>query len=163
MATSATQTATESYSTADIENVVRRFTTDLRMIAESSGSLSRSEAEDYGEDIEYLAKKKLLRFVDVTLFVNGEEEKAVRYTVTTSGDLKASRPGGVLWPRKSGGYLSIVVRPTQSFWSIPSVMNALNISWAPTNKDISHSTLKASQGRAYVSNGFAFNREDYSK
>lgn len=54
MASSATQTASETYSVADIENVVRRFTTDLRMIAESSGTLTRLEAEDYGEDIEYL-------------------------------------------------------------------------------------------------------------
>jgi hypothetical protein len=133
------------------------------MIAESSGTLSRSEAEEYGQDIEYLAKKKLLQFVDITLFINGEEEEAVRYTVDTSGRLKSSRPGGVLWPRKSGGYLSIVVRPTQAFWLVPNVMNALNISWVPTNKDVSHSKLKACQGRAFASNGFAFNRKDYSK
>jgi hypothetical protein len=93
MSSSATQTASETYSVADIENVVRRFTTDLRMIAESSGALTRSDAEDYGEDIEYLAKKKLLEFVDITLLVNGEEEKAVRYIVDTSGGLTTSRPG----------------------------------------------------------------------
>jgi Bacterial HORMA domain family 1 len=163
MSSSGTQTASETYSVADIENVVRRFTTDLRMIAESSGALAQSDAEDYGEDIEYLAKKKLLEFVDITLFVNGEEEKAVRYTVNTSGDLTPSRPGGVLWPRKSGSRLSIVVRSTQSFWLMPNVMNALNISWGPTIRDLSHSTLKSSQGRAFVSNGFAFDRKDYSK
>jgi Bacterial HORMA domain family 1 len=163
MSSSATQTATESYTTADIENVVRRFTTDLRMIADSSGTLTRSEAEDYGEDIEYLAKKKYLEFVDITLFVNGEEERAVRYTVDTSGTLTSSRPGGVLWPRKSGSRLGIIVRSTQSFWLMPSVMSALNISWTPTNRDLSHSTLKSSQGRAFVSTGFAFNRKDYSK
>ena len=163
MSNTGTQTASETYSVADIENVVRWFTTDLRMIADSTGTLSWSEAKNYGEDIEYLAKKKLLEFVDITLFVNGEEEKAVRYTVDTSGRLRPSRPGGVLWPRKSGSHLSIVVRPTQSFWLLPNVMNALNISWVPTNKDVSHSKLKAGQGRAFVSSGFAFDREDYSK
>ena len=96
MSASATQTQSETYSTADIEIVFRRFTTDLRMIAESSGAMTRSEAEDYGHDAEYLAKRKYVNYVDVTLFVNGEEEKAVRYTVTTSaGDLKPDRPGGV--------------------------------------------------------------------
>lgn len=154
---------TETYSTADIENVLRRFTTDLRMIADSSGTMTRAEAEEYGHDVEYLAKRDYLKFVDVTLFVNGEEEKAARYTVNTSGDLTPSRPGGVLWPRMSGARLSIIIGPTQSFWLLPAVMSRLKISWGATNQDISHSTLKASAGRSYVSNSYGVQRQDYSR
>ena len=164
MSASATQTQSETYTTADIEAVFRRFTTDLRMIAESSGAMTRSEAEDYGHDAEYLAKKRYLNFVDVTLFVNGEEEKAVRYTVTNpAGDLKPNRPGGVLWPRLSGARLSVVIGPTTEFWSSPSVMSALRISWVPTNRDLSHSTLKQSSGRSYVNNAYGVKRDDFSK
>jgi hypothetical protein len=164
MSASATQTQSETYSTADIEIVFRRFTTDLRMIAESSGAMTRSEAEDYGHDAEYLAKRKYVNYVDVTLFVNGEEEKAVRYTVTTSaGDLKPDRPGGVLWPRLSGARLSVVFGLTKEFWSSPNIRGALRISWVPSNQDISHSTLKQNSGRSYVSNIYGVKRDDFSK
>jgi hypothetical protein len=154
---------TETYSTADIEIVFRRFTTDLRMIADSSGAMTRAQAEEYGHDVEYLAQKGYLEFVDVTLFVNGEEEKAVRYTVNTAGKLTPSRPGGVLWPRMSGSRLSVIVGPTQSFWLLPTVMSHLKKAWVPTNQDISHSTLKASAGRSYVSNSYGVQRQDYSR
>ncbi|SRR6266498_2331641 len=164
MSSSATQTQTQTYTVADVEKVVRRFTTDLRMIGESSGAITRSEAEDYGHDVEYLAKKGYLNFVDVTLFVNGAEEKAVRYTVNTqAGDLVADRPGGVLWPRLSGARLSVVVNPTEAFWLKASVVSALRISWVPTSQDVSHSSLKEKGGRAFVSNAYGMVRRDYSK
>jgi hypothetical protein len=155
---------TETYSTADIENVFRRFTTDLRMIADSSGAMTRERAEEYGHDVEYLAKKGYLKSVDVTLFSYAGEEKAVRYTVNTAaGDLTPSRPGGVLWPKVFGARLSVIVIPNESFWLNPNVMSVLKISWGPTNEDISHSTLKTSEGRSYVSNAYGVQRQDYSK
>lgn len=157
-------TRTETYSTVDIENVFRRFTTDLRMIADSSGAMTRAQAEEYGHDVEYLAKKDYLEFVDVTLFANGEEVKAVRYTVNkAAGELAPSRPGGVIWPRLSGARLSVIVGPTRSFWLESNIMNALKISWGPTSQDISHSALKASAGRSYVSSAYGVQRQDYSK
>lgn len=162
MTYSATQT--ETYSTADIENVFRRFATDLRMIADSSGAMSRGEADEYGHDVEYLAKKGYLKYVDVTLFSYGEEVKAARYTVNTSaGSLMPSRPGGVLWPRVSGARLSVIVGPTQSFWLDATVMKALKISWGPSYQDVSHRTLQESAGRSYVSNAYGVQRQDYSK
>lgn len=155
---------TETYTTADIENVFRRFTTDLRMIAESSGAMTRAQAEEYGHDVEHLAKKDCLEYVDVTLFSNGEEVKAVRYTVNTAaGSLTPNRPGGVMWPKVSSARLSVVVGPSQSFWLDQNIMNALKISWVTTNQDISHSTLQASAGRSYVSNAYGVQRQDYSK
>lgn len=155
---------TETYSTADIENVFRRFTTDLRMIADSSGAMTRTQAEEYGHDVEYLAKKDYLKYVDVTLFSYGEEVKAVRYTVNTAaGSLTSSRPGGVLWPKVPGAHLSVIVGPTQSFWLYPNIMNALKISWEPTSQDISHSSLQTNTGRSYVSNAYGVQRQDFSK
>jgi hypothetical protein len=134
------------------------------MIADSSGAMTRAQAEEYGHDVEYLAKKDYLNYVDVTLFSYGEEVKALRYTVNkAAGSLTASRPGGVLWPKVSGARLSVIVGPTMSFWLYPNIMNALKISWGPASQDISHSSLRAGDGRSYVSNAYGVQRQDYSK
>lgn len=162
-------TRSETYSVVDIENVFRRFTTDLRMVADSSGAMTRAEAEKYGHDVEYFAKGEYLKFVDVTLIANGEELKAVRYTVNTAaGDLTPSRPGGVLWPKRPGAYLSIVIGHTNKWWELPESVRAaikasLKISWGPTSRDISHAALKAIAGRSYVSSAYGVERQDYSQ
>src|SRR5207244_1374137 len=113
-----TATATETYSTVDVENVVRNFSAELRMIAESSGTWSRNEVENYVADITYMAKKKYLNSVDLTLLNGTVEVRAVRYTVNeNSGELTSNRPGGVLWPRITGARLRIVVGTTQKWES----------------------------------------------
>lgn len=160
-------TATSTYTMADIENVIRRVTADLKMIAQSSGAITEAEAAAYGEDIEILAKKGYLYSVDVTLLRGGQfgiEEKAVRYTVNTSaGDLSSSRPGGTLWPRVVNPFLRIVLSHTPSYdaASKAALQPKLNISWTPTNADTSHSSLIQNGGRDYASNAWAMQRKDY--
>lgn len=160
--------STETYSTVDIENVFRRFTTDLRMIADSSGTITRTEVEKYGYDIEYLAKRGYLQSADVTLISNGIEVKAARYTVNTAaGGLTPSRPGAVLWPRISGASLRLVISYTQAWRELSEVSRekirtALRSGWTPTNADTSHSTLTANGERFYVSNAYGVERQDYS-
>ncbi len=159
---------TETYSNVDIENVIRRFTADLRMIADSSAAITRTEAENYGYDIEYLAKKGYLQSADVTLISSGTEVKAARYTVNTAaGDLAPSRPGGVLWPRIAGASLRLVISYTQAWWDLPEtsraiIRAALKTAWTPTTANTSHSTLVANGGRAFVSNAYGVERQDYS-
>src|SRR5690242_14225800 len=105
-----TATATTTYSTVDVENVFKNFAADLRMIAESSATWSRDQVENYVSDVSYLAKRKYLSYVDLTLLHAGVEARALRYTVNeNSGELTASRPGGVLWPRLAGATLRIVI------------------------------------------------------
>ena len=160
-------TATNTYTAADIEKVVRRFTADLKMIAQSTGAITEAEASTYGEDIELLAKKGYLYSVDVTLLRGGQfgiEEKAVRYTVNNSaGDLTPSRPGGALWPRVTNPYLRIVLSHTSSYDAAAksTLQPKLNISWTPTNADTNHSSLAQSGGRDYASNGWGMQRKDY--
>src|ERR1051325_7315836 len=97
MAITQTATASTTYSIADVEIVVRNFSADLRMIAESSGTWSRDKVDEYVRDIQYMAKNKYLVFVDVTLLHQGTEQKAALYFVNeNSGELTASRPGGVM-------------------------------------------------------------------
>jgi len=162
-------TRSETYSTVDIENVFRRFTTDLRMIAASSGAMTTEEVEKYGHDIEYLAKGEYLKFADVTLIANGKEVKAVRYTVNSAaGDLTPGRPGGVLWPKIAGAYLSIVIDYTDKWRALPessrkAIKATLKISWGPSSRDISHAAMKAVAGRSYVSRAYGVERQDYSQ
>ena len=80
---SQTRTASATYTTTDIENVVRRVKADLAMIADSTGGWRSQKAADYAHDVEVLAKAGYLAWVDVTLLQYGVELKAVRFDVDT--------------------------------------------------------------------------------
>jgi Bacterial HORMA domain family 1 len=75
-----------------------------------------------------------------------------------------SRPGGVLWPRVETPYLRIVLTYTSQYTPEAKeyMRKKLKISWAPTNADLSHTTLKMSAGRDYVSNSYGVQRKDFS-
>jgi hypothetical protein len=120
--------------------------------------------ENYVADIAYMAKKKYLSYVDVTLLNGAVEVRAVRYTVNeNSGELISSRPGGVLWPRIAGATLRIVVGPTAKWDSEPPDRSHFKSTWSPTKEDISHSGLKATDGRIFTSNAYGLQRKDYTQ
>jgi Bacterial HORMA domain family 1 len=161
----ATATDTYTYTMADVETVVRRFTADLVMIAQSSGAITEARARDYAYDVEVLAKKGYLKKVDLTLFSGLVEQRATQYTVNTqSGDLVMSRPGGVMWPRVASPYLRIVLSYSDSYTAAAKeqMRSTLKNTWTPTSDDISHSTLAASGGRDYASNAFGMQRKDFA-
>jgi hypothetical protein len=163
-----TSTATNSYTTADVENVVRRFTADILMIAQSTGAITEETARLYAADVETLAKKGYLSAVDLTLLTGGSygaEVRAVKYTVnTTAVDLTSSRPGGTLWPRVTEPFIRIVLSYASAYDSSAkeAMKSKLNIGWVPTDADTSHSTLNQSGGRDYTSNGWGMQRKDYN-
>jgi hypothetical protein len=162
---SSTATATNTYTVADIEKVARKFAADLIMIAQSTGAMDEVEARKHAHDIEALAAAGYLRSVDLTLIQLGRELRAARYEVNTSaGGLSSSRPGGVLWPRVSGGTLRIVVSHTAAYTEAAreKMQQKLKLSWSPSYDDTSHSTLTAGGGRDYVSNGWGLQRKDFS-
>lgn len=164
MSSTYTGSSSYTYSVADVENVVRNFAADLRMIAESSGTWSRSEVDLYVEDVNYLAKQKYIKLIDITLLGGAVEEKAVRYIVNeNSGELEASRPGGVRWPRIVGARLRMIVRPTSKWGTTPPDRGKLNYPWGDSSEDISHAALTSSTGRNFTSSGYGFMRTDYSK
>lgn len=159
-------TSSYTYTESDIEAVLRLFTADIVMIAQSSGALTESKARHYAHDVEALAKKGYLAWVDLTLFSNGAEVEATRYTVNTSGnDLVSSRPGGVMWPRVSNPFFQIILSYTSAYDSSAreAMRPHLLIPWGPTSADTNHSSLKASGGRDYSSNGWSLQRQNYSK
>lgn len=158
-------TGTYTYTTTDIETVVRRFTADLVMIAQSSGALTEAEAREYAHDVEVLAKAGYLKAVDLTLFSNATEVRATTYMVDTdSGSLAMNRPGGVLWPRVVSARFRIVLsyRPNYDAAARDSMRGRLHISWVPTTEDTSHAVLVQSGGREYTSNGWGMHRKDYA-
>src|SRR5581483_7606890 len=107
---------------------------DFRMIAESSGTWSRGEVDLHVEDLTYLAKNKYIKFIDITLLDGAVEEKAVRYIVNeNSGELEASRPGGVRWPRLVGARLRLIIRPTSKWNATPPDRGRLNKPWGDSS------------------------------
>lgn len=161
-------THTTTYSTVDVQNVMRDLKTDLLMIAESTGAISLADAIEYAADIELLAKEGYLEYIDVTLLDWFCEVRAVRYTVTTeAGTLASSRPGGVLWPRVSAPFLRIVIGASSKWQHLtPSayavLRRRLKKGWTRTNVDISHDFLTSAGHRNFVSNAYGLKRKDYS-
>ena len=116
MSGTSSSTKTFTFTQEDVAKVVRRFTSDLRMIAESSKSMTEAKAAQYGHDVEYLAQRGYLKMVDVTLLSAGAEVKAVQYVVQIgSNDLTPSKPGGVLWPEVSQPFLRIILSYTSDY------------------------------------------------
>lgn len=165
MSDTSSSTKTFTFTQEDVAKVVRRFTTDLRMIAESSKSMTEAEAAKYGHDVEYLAQKGYLKMVDVTLLSAGTEVKAVQYVVQIgSNDLTPSKPGGVLWPAVSQPFLRIILRYTSDYTAAvkEKTLPNLKIGWVPTDASTAHISLKESGGRDYSSNAFGVTRKDYT-
>lgn len=161
-----TTTSTETYTTVDVENVVRRIKADLVMIADSTGAWTQAKVADYVHDIELLAKKGYLAYVDVTLFNGVEEVNAVRYYVDTdAASLQSSRPGGVLWPRVSASRLRLLIGYTDDYddSARQSLSSRLRISWTTTYDDMSHSSLNGAGGRNYTSNSYGVKRKDWTE
>lgn len=163
MTYSATQTTT--YTTTDIEAVVRRITADLVMIASSSGAVTEALAREWGHDIEILAKNGYLKYVDLTLLSNGVEEKATRFYVNESGALANQRPGNALWPKVAGARLRIVLSHNDNYdkQAQEKMGGKMKINWTDSYEDITHSQLTQSGGREYSSNGYGMERKDYTR
>lgn len=159
-----TESATYTYSVVDIEVVMRRFSADIVMIAQSSQAITEATARDYAHDAEVLAKNGYLRMVDLTLFDGSKEIRATQYVVNTNaGDLTTSRPGGVMWPRVASPYLRITLYYTDSYDASAreALRKTLRINWVPSSADTSHSGLAQSGSRDYASNGWGMQRRDF--
>ena len=169
MSASLTQTRsnTDTYTSTNIANAVRRMDADLRMIAQSTGAITEAKARDYAHDIEALAQAGYLRSVDLTLLTGGAygtEVAAVTYVVNVAaGGLTTSLPGGVLWPVVASPYLRIVLSYTGAYDQTARgrMASRLKIGWSPTDADTRHLALSRSGGRDYVSGGYGLQRSDF--
>jgi len=157
-------THSTTYTTTDIETVIRRLSADLEMIAASTAAVSEEHARKWAHDIEVLAKNDYLNFVDLTLLHNNRELKATRFYVDESGDLTNDRPGNARWPKVDGAELRITLNPKSSYdqTAREKIAGKLKFSWTKSYSDISHSTLTQTNGREYSSNGYGIQRKDYN-
>ena len=165
MSGTSSSTKTFTFTQEDVAKVVRRFTSDLRMIAESSKSMTEAKAAQYGHDVEYLAQRGYLKMVDVTLLSAGAEVKAAQYVVLLgSNDLTTSKPGGVLWPEVSQPFLRIILSYTSDYTAAvkEKTLPNLKIGWVSTDASTAHVSLKESGGRDYSSNAFGVARKDFT-
>ena len=159
-----TATDTDTYSVADVEVVVRRFTADIVMMAQSSRGITEAKAREYAYDVEALAKEGYLSSVDLTLLSGTTEIRAARYSVNTaSGALETSRPGGVMWQQVPEPHLRILLFYNSAYTDIArqKMAGRLKINWTSTDADYSHAGLAHTGGRDYASNGFGMQRKDY--
>jgi hypothetical protein len=160
-----TATATHTYSVADVEVVMRRFSADIVMMAQSSGAMSEADARKHAHDVTELASRDYLTRVDVTLLSDGVERRAACYDVRTgTGDLSMSRPGGVMWPRLTRAELRVVVQHAPSYDEAAkrTMAGRLKLTWEATSVDLSHASLSSGGGRDYSSNGWGLQRKDYA-
>jgi len=161
-----TASDTYTYTNTDIEKVMRRFTADIVMIAQSTAAITEAKARDYAHDMEAFAKKGYLTKVDLTLLSGSTEVSAAQYVVNAAaGDLTTNRPGGVMWPRVVSPFLRMVVFHTDAYDSTArqAMKDKLKVQWTNTDVDISHSSLKQSGGRDYASSGWGIERKDFSQ
>ncbi|WP_186038782.1 hypothetical protein [Burkholderia gladioli] len=166
MSSTTTRTASFTHTVADIEKVFRRFSADIKMIAESSKAMSLEAAEKYGHDIQILATKGYIKWIDVTLMSGATEICAVQYTVVTGQtDMSADKPGGVAWNPVAGGKLRIVVSHTSDYTeeTAAALSGKLKLSWGPTSDDLSHKTLTSDAERQYSSKDYGLTRQGFSK
>ncbi len=165
---STSETYSTTFTAADVKKVAARFAADVAMIAESTGKLSPAEVRDYISDVTAFAVAGYLERVFLALFdVAGEEVRARSYEVSTDASLwTPDRPGGNLWPKLSGGELTVIVFRNAAWAALTpekkTEFNAdLAIKWSPSKVDTSFPKLTGAAKRRYASNAYGLERTDF--
>ena len=156
------ETASYTYTTADVGKVVDCFAADLDMVAQATGLWSREDARKVADDIKLMAQNDYLKEVNICL-LDAEDEplRASKYEVAADGSLQAAqRPGNNMWPRIAGTSLEVVFLKKRS-WPT-SFAARLVCSWGSTSLDINFPHLTRQVDRNYVSNGYGFRKSAYS-
>jgi hypothetical protein len=165
---SASETYSTTYTAADVKKVAARFAADVAMIAESTGKLSPAKVQDYISDVTALAVAGYLERVFLALFdATGEEVRARRYEVSTDASLwTPDRPGDNLWPKLSGGDLTVIVTRNAAWAALTPEKKAefnagLAVKWLPSKIDTSFPKLTGAATRRYASNAYGLERTDF--
>ena len=168
---SSTGTQTKTYTVADIRRVVENFAADFSMMALATGIRSRENVALFVFDLQVFAEYSYL--TNVTLILkdkDGNKMRAAVYTVSESATgWKSDRPGNNLWPKTPDGSLFVLATLTDEWWHKTDpeketfVKNhGLNSRWAQTKEDTSLHELSSSAGQQYSSNGYGWERKNYS-
>jgi hypothetical protein len=169
---SSTGTQTTTYTVADIRKVVENFAADFSMMAQATGLRTREGVAAVVSDLNKFAEHSYL--VSVTLFLLDKDGNKLRVAVYKVADSaagwKSDAPGNNLWPRTEGGSLWVLGTLADAWWNkIESDKdafiknNGLNSPWSKTEKNTSLGGLTSSAGQKYASNGYGWERTNYSK
>ena len=169
---SSTGTQTTTYTVADIRKVVDNFAADFSMMSQATGLRSRENVAEVVSDLKVFSENGYL--LQVKLFLqdkDGNKLRAALYSVSESAaGWKSERPGNNLWPRIPDGSLWVVATLTEAWWQKPDVAKeafvkerGLHSAWAKTDKDTSLTGLTSSTGQKYASNGYGWERTNYTK
>ncbi len=162
------ETVSQTFTVADIGKAIDCIAADLDMNSQSTGLLTRERVKTYAADVRALAQSGYLLEANIVLEdSSGEVIRAAKYEVATDAStLTAQRPGNNLWPRTPGGQLNIVVRYSAKWHALSDSQKAtfratLNITWTPSDKDLSFPTLTRATDLNYVSNGWGVTKSVY--
>jgi hypothetical protein len=169
---SSTGTQTTTYTIADIRKVVDNFAADFSMMAQATGLRSRENVAEVVSDLRVFSENGYL--VQVTLFLRDKDDKKLRaavYKVSESAiGWNSDRPGNNLWPRTTDGSLWVVATLIDAWWQKTDGAKeafvkdrGLHGAWAKTDEDTSLTGLSSSTGQKYASNGYGWERTNYSK
>jgi len=169
---SSTGSRTTTYTVADIRKVVENFAADFSMMAQATGLRTRESVAAVVADLIVFAEYGYL--FSVTLFLldkDGNKLRGAIYKVADSAaGWQSDAPGNNLWPRTEGGSLWVLGTFTEAWWSKTEAekeafikARGLNFPWSKTEKDTSLNGLTSSAGQKYVSNGYGWERTNYSR
>lgn len=164
-------TNTTTYTVADIKKVVDLFAADYSMQGQATGLRSRETVVENVSDLKVFAEYKYL--IEVNLILedsNGNLLRGAKYRVAESATgWTSDRPGNNLWPQTPGGVLSLVATLSDEWWAKTDMekdafikVNGLHGKWAHTTKSTSFAGLSSSQGQRYASNGYGWQRTNFS-
>ncbi len=164
-------THTTTYTIADIRKVVDNFAADFSMVAQATGLSARDEVARVVNDLKIFAEYGYITDVKLLLLdASGATIRGARYDVSTSAvGWTSDRPGNNIWPHTPGGKLSVVASFTNAWWDKSEAekksfqhATGLNSIWVRSTQDCSFSGLRASSAQRYASNGYGWQRANYT-
>jgi len=164
-------TVTTTYTVADIRKVVDQFAADYSMQGQATGLRTRETIAENVSDLKVFAEYRYLIAVNLILEdANNNPLRGANYRVAESAiGWTSDRPGNNLWPRTPDGVLTLIATLADAWWKKTDIekeafisVNGLHGKWAHTSKSTSFEGLSASQGQRYASNGYGWQRTNFS-
>jgi len=164
-------TGTKTFTVADIRKVVENFAADYSMIGQSTGLRTRTQVERDVADLQAFAEDGCLVSVRVMLkdAAGNKVNAAVYRPNTNAAGWTSDRPGNALWPETLGGSLYITATLSDAWWEKSETQKAnyvaargLHSGWGRTTVDTSVAGMSSSSGQRYASNGYGWERTNYS-
>lgn len=166
-----TGTRTTTYTVADVRKVVENFAADYSMMAQATGLETRETVAKVASDLRVFAENDYL--IAVRLFLldnNGNKLRVASYQVSASAvGWRSDDPGGDLWPKTPGGSLRVLTTFTDEWWGKSDAekvafakKEGLHYPWSAASWDTSLDGLQSSAGQKYASNGYGWERTNYS-